>query len=202
MTSSSVLPSLPEQQAPANQVQPASASSASSVSGSRSSTGSAEEDISRTIGNIDVNLQQGAMSPQLPSPNSGSSPPTPLTPKTPAEEGLDFFSGALQPGEGPIRVYELRLSPDGGPSKDLQVRRAGRRECVSDASPSMFASPQRIRPIFSVYPSKRVLPHPRTACLRQISLSMERHSAGNGMPNGRASSYFPPTSFISDNIRG
>ena len=64
------------------------------------------------------------------SPNAGSSPPTPLTPKTPAEEGLDFFSGALQPGEGPIRVYELRLSPDGGPSKDLQVRRAEWRELV------------------------------------------------------------------------
>ncbi|KAJ2927810.1 hypothetical protein H1R20_g9280, partial [Candolleomyces eurysporus] len=54
---------------------------------------------------------------------SASSPPTPLTPKTPAEEGLDFFSGAVQPGEGPIRVYELRLSPDGGPSKDLQYVR-------------------------------------------------------------------------------
>lgn len=48
---------------------------------------------------------------------------SPLTPKTPAEEGLEFFGSAVKPGEGPIRVYELRLGADGGPSKDLQVRR-------------------------------------------------------------------------------
>lgn len=57
-------------------------------------------------------------------PVSGaSSPPTPLTPRTPAEEGLDFFGSAVKAGEEPIRVYELRLGADGGPSKDLQYVR-------------------------------------------------------------------------------
>ncbi|KAL5530084.1 hypothetical protein ACEPAF_6341 [Sanghuangporus sanghuang] len=77
VTSSGILASLPEQQQSAvNQGQglplvPTSGSS--SASGSRSSSGSVDEDVSRTISNIDVNHQQGAMSPQLPSPNSGSS---------------------------------------------------------------------------------------------------------------------------------
>lgn len=51
--------------------------------------------------------------------DNGSEP----APKTPAEEGLEFFGSAVKPGEGPIRVYELQLGADGGPSKDLQVRR-------------------------------------------------------------------------------
>jgi glycogen debranching enzyme len=46
-----------------------------------------------------------------------------VTPKTPADEGIDFFEGAIAPGETPISVYELRLDPDGGPSKELSVRR-------------------------------------------------------------------------------
>lgn len=46
----------------------------SSVSGSRSSSSSSiDEEVSRTIGTIDVSSQQGTMSPQLPSPNSGAS---------------------------------------------------------------------------------------------------------------------------------
>ncbi|KAF5336183.1 hypothetical protein D9611_006214 [Ephemerocybe angulata] len=55
--------------------------------------------------------------------SSRSSTPAPLTPKTPAEEGLDFFGGAVKAGEEPIRVYELRLGADGGPSKDLEYVR-------------------------------------------------------------------------------
>ncbi|KAJ3567348.1 hypothetical protein NP233_g6419 [Leucocoprinus birnbaumii] len=47
----------------------------------------------------------------------------PTTPKTPADEGLDFFASAPTPGEGPLRVYELRLDPDGGPNKDRQYIR-------------------------------------------------------------------------------
>lgn len=47
---------------------------------------------------------------------------TPKTPKTPADEGLDFFEGALKGGEPAIRVYELRLDPDGGPNKERAVR--------------------------------------------------------------------------------
>jgi len=54
-----------------------------------------------------------------PSPTTYS---TPNTPKTPADEGIEFFHAEVHPGEPPIRVYELRLDPDGGPSKELSVR--------------------------------------------------------------------------------
>lgn len=43
------------------------------------------------------------------------------TPKTPADEGIDFFESAFNPGEKPIQVYELQLDPDGGPNKDRSV---------------------------------------------------------------------------------
>ena len=43
----------------------------------------------------------------------------PKTPKTPADEGIEFFESA--PSQEPIRVYELRLDPDGGPNKDRSV---------------------------------------------------------------------------------
>ncbi|KIY70306.1 glycoside hydrolase family 133 protein [Cylindrobasidium torrendii FP15055 ss-10] len=53
---------------------------------------------------------------------SASSSPTsssaPVTPKTPADEGIEFFESASAPGDSPIRVYELRLDADGGPHKD------------------------------------------------------------------------------------
>ena len=45
----------------------------------------------------------------------------PKTPKTPADEGLDFFESAVGQGEEPIKVYELQLDPDGGPNKDRSV---------------------------------------------------------------------------------
>jgi glycogen debranching enzyme len=48
---------------------------------------------------------------------------TPVTPKTPADEGIDFFEAGVIEGEAPIRVYELRLDADGGPSKELSVCR-------------------------------------------------------------------------------
>ena len=41
-------------------------------------------------------------------------------PKTPADEGIEFFQSTVQ-GDKPIRVYELRLDSDGGPSKDASV---------------------------------------------------------------------------------
>ena len=47
---------------------------------------------------------------------------TPKTPKTPADEAIDFFENAVIPGETPIQVFELKLDPDGGPSKDKSVR--------------------------------------------------------------------------------
>jgi len=55
--------------------------------------------------------------------SSDSAPKTPLkTPKTPADEGIAFFESLILPGEGPVRVFELQLDPDGGPSKDKAVR--------------------------------------------------------------------------------
>ena len=45
----------------------------------------------------------------------------PKTPKTPADEGIDFFESASKPGDEPIHVYELQLDPDGGPNKDRSV---------------------------------------------------------------------------------
>lgn len=44
----------------------------------------------------------------------------PATPKTPADEGIEFFQSATL-GDQPIRVYELRLDDDGGPVKDASV---------------------------------------------------------------------------------
>ena len=49
-----------------------------------------------------------------------SAPKTPKTPKTPADEGIDFFESAVK-ADVPVNVYELRLDPDGGPSKELAV---------------------------------------------------------------------------------
>ncbi|KIJ55238.1 glycoside hydrolase family 133 protein [Sphaerobolus stellatus SS14] len=39
------------------------------------------------------------------------------TPRTPADEGIQFFESPLGHGEQPIQVYELQLDPDGGPNK-------------------------------------------------------------------------------------
>ncbi|KIK60308.1 glycoside hydrolase family 13 protein [Collybiopsis luxurians FD-317 M1] len=50
------------------------------------------------------------------SSSSASSPISP--PKTPADEGIEFFQSPVTSGEAPLRVYELRLDTDGGPRKD------------------------------------------------------------------------------------
>jgi glycogen debranching enzyme len=56
-------------------------------------------------------------------PQQGFDPSAPMkTPKTPADDALDFFESAIKPGEAPIQVYELKLDPDGGPNKDRSVR--------------------------------------------------------------------------------
>ncbi|KAI0033651.1 glycoside hydrolase family 13 protein [Vararia minispora EC-137] len=55
--------------------------------------------------------------------SAGSSPSTAHTPRTPADEGIAFFESELKPGESPIRVWELTLEPDGGPSKDKEYIR-------------------------------------------------------------------------------
>lgn len=64
----------------------------------------------------------------LPPPSTACEPVGPsgsstalVTPKTPADEAIDFFSSASTQDESPIRIYELRLDPDGGPNKDRQV---------------------------------------------------------------------------------
>lgn len=44
-----------------------------------------------------------------------------VTPKTPADEGKEFFLSERSTDERPICVYELRLDPDGGPNKDRSV---------------------------------------------------------------------------------
>jgi len=46
----------------------------------------------------------------------------PTTPKTPADEGIEFFEFASVDSKAPIRVYELPLDPDGGPNKERAVR--------------------------------------------------------------------------------
>lgn len=56
-----------------------------------------------------------------PATSAGSSPTIAKTPKTPADEGIDFFESAIKHGETPICVYELPLEPDGGPSKSREV---------------------------------------------------------------------------------
>jgi glycogen debranching enzyme len=57
-----------------------------------------------------------------PASSAGSSPTITKTPKTPADEGIDFFESEIRHGEAPVRVYELPLEPDGGPSKSREVR--------------------------------------------------------------------------------
>lgn len=47
----------------------------------------------------------------------------PHTPRTPADEGKEFFSSERSQYEQPIRVYELRLDPDGGPNKQRSASR-------------------------------------------------------------------------------
>lgn len=56
----------------------------------------------------------------IPNADFSQSSPTPTTPKTPADEGIEFFQSAARE-DTPIRVYELRLDFDGGPNKDASV---------------------------------------------------------------------------------
>ena len=56
----------------------------------------------------------------IPKPDLSHSSVTPAAPKTPADEGIEFFQSATI-GDKPIQVYELRLDADGGPNKDASV---------------------------------------------------------------------------------
>ncbi|TDL23784.1 glycoside hydrolase family 13 protein [Rickenella mellea] len=62
--------------------------------------------------------------PSVTIPKEGFAPSrSKKTPKTPADEGLEFFESAVVQADVPIQVYELRLHPDGGPSKELSYIR-------------------------------------------------------------------------------
>jgi len=114
---------------------------------------------------------------------SPSSPTEPLTPKTPADEGIEFFQSQVLPGDPSISVYELKLDPDGGPSKELAV-------CIhSFVTDPWLGSYARsfINSIFgcllhtlhTFYASqfKQALQPPRMASLRPISHWMEARLA-------------------------
>lgn len=60
---------------------------------------------------------------EIPAAGTGASD-APKTPKTPADEGIEFFESAAGGGDVEIKVFELRLDPDGGPSKERSVCRA------------------------------------------------------------------------------
>ena len=59
--------------------------------------------------------------PRPPTDFSSIAAAEPTTPKTPADEGIEFFEFASVDDKAPIRVYELPLDPDGGPNKDRTV---------------------------------------------------------------------------------
>ena len=67
--------------------------------------------------------KNGHSSPRSPSSSPSTNVTSPVTPKTPADEGIDFFQSAVKQGESPIDVYELRLDPDGGPNRERSVSR-------------------------------------------------------------------------------
>ena len=76
---------------------------------------------------------------------------TPKTPKTPADEGLDFFEAALKDGEPAIRVYELRLDPDGGPNKERAVRTQSSHDAILADSSRLCVQYMRLPPAYVPY---------------------------------------------------
>ena len=98
----------------------------------------------------------------------------PNTPKTPADEGVEFFQSEVHPGESPIRVYELRLDPDGGPSKDLSVSFYSYENpiSISDCDFSIFDFLQHMYHTFCAFHSRQGLLLQRMAFSKQISRSM------------------------------
>ena len=100
---------------------------------------------------------------------------TPNTPKTPADEGVEFFQSDVHPGESPIRVYELRLDPDGGPSKDLSVRYYSYAipiQISKSCAFSIFDFLQHIYHTSCAFHSRQGLLLQRMASSKQISRSM------------------------------
>jgi len=109
------------------------------------------------------------------------------TPKTPADEGIDFFQAGVSPGEAPIRVYDLGLDPDGGPSKDLSVR--SRLHLWLQPSveliDSTFAFHPHTRPTYFVSQFKQERLPRRMAYSRRISPWMAACSGGITLRRGR-----------------
>jgi hypothetical protein len=62
---------------------------------------------------------------KLPTHGAASDSPTPSpapkTPKTPADEAVNFFSNERKQGEKPVQVWELVLEDDGGPGEGKSV---------------------------------------------------------------------------------
>ena len=106
-----------------------------------------------------------------PSPTVYSAP---NTPKTPADEGIEFFQAEIHPGESPIRVYELRLDPDGGPSKELSVSSylSPNPVLMPDHPFSIFDFLQHMYHTSSAFLFRQGPPLQRMACSKQISRSM------------------------------
>ena len=98
-------------------------------------------------GHPTVTIPRNKHSP--PSSSAGSSPTIAKTPKTPADEGIDFFESSIKYGEAPVSVYELPLEPDGGPSKSREVGRAEYMLCHTDNLCTVHTSSPRSCSVYS-----------------------------------------------------
>jgi glycogen debranching enzyme len=79
----------------------------------------AKSKAKHALGNVQMPARtKGAGEPITPT-SSGSEP---ATPKTPADEGIQFFESAVADKSKPIAVYEIHLDADGGPNKERAVR--------------------------------------------------------------------------------
>ena len=82
--------------------------------------GTAQSSSTRGVG---ARRENGVALPTVSIPKNGFVPESSQrTPKTPADEGIEFFEAAFVPGERPIQVYELKLNAEGKPGKDKSVR--------------------------------------------------------------------------------
>lgn len=106
----------------------------------------------------------------------------PNTPKTPADEGKEFFLSERSEGEHPIRVYELRLDPDGGPNKQRSASWPGLSLRVSTYlrlhSTSVSHLPMSLTSCASLW-MRGHLPR-KMVYLEQTSLSTVARSSGTG----------------------
>ena len=106
----------------------------------------------------------------------------PTTPRTPADEGKDFFLSERSVGEQRIRVYELRLDPDGGPDKQRSASPPSRslRASTYSRPHSIFVSHLPMSPTY--YASLWMRGHPprKMVYLKPTSRSTVACSSGTG----------------------